>query len=579
VDARSGEQGTRAALASTLPAYDIGPVIGRGAFGVVFEARHRYMNRPSAIKVLADRFRDDGDVRKRLQGEAQVLAQLNHPHVLRIFDYVEDREVCALVMELLEGGTVKDRVATTSGPQACAIVLATLSGLGVAHRGNPSVLHRDVKPANLLFTKNGVVKVADFGVARIVGGDSTFTTASGELIGTPMYMAPEQVEGHPLTPAVDVYATGVLLYELLAHRPPFSSEGGYLAVARRRLVETPAPPPFVPAEVAAVTMRAMAQRVDERYPTADAFAEALALAAAAAYGPDWWSTSGVPLKASDTMDAIAKGAAAVPQTSTTTVVAGDSERVRSTQRRRTSHLLAGVAAVVLLVVALVYAFSGMAEGARPGHPPGAGMISIAGHDLSRSGTIRLDLGRPVPVQVDAPERVAACGDCTPTAVALSLWAGGVRLGTSEGGELIGGRPTLVSLRRSRLIAVGRLSVRVRLQDRGRDVGRAFWFRGRTSGLPLLTLPAAIAAALVFFAVVLFGEGRRRLRIYPADRAAVAAIVAAGGVLGVVTVLLAWVIGRSEPSPLGLAVGVLLGAGAGWAAAHAVATDDIEDVIA
>ncbi len=275
-------------LAAALPGYEIGGELGRGAFGVVLAGRHRQLGRQVAIKQLPRAFSSHTDVRHRFSAEAKTLASLDHPHIVPIFDYVEQGELCVLVMELLPGGTVRQRQAYGLNYQAaCAIALATCSALDYAHQRG--VLHRDVKPDNLLFTSAGLLKVTDFGIAKVVG--DVAVTRVGETPGTPMYMAPEQCLDQPLSPATDVYATGVVLYELLCGHHPFEGSGDLVSTMYRQIHEDARPLRMVsravPESLAPVVMRAMAKDPAARYRSARAFGGALAEAAATAWGTTW----------------------------------------------------------------------------------------------------------------------------------------------------------------------------------------------------------------------------------------------------------------------------------------------------
>src|SRR5439155_23806558 len=126
-----------------------------------------------------------------------------------------------------------------SAPTAAAVAMVTCAALQYAHEHG--ILHRDIKPENLLFSTSRVLKVTDFGIARVVGGSETLATSAGQILGTPSYMAPEQAEGTELSPATDIYATGVMLYELLSGRLPYSDEGGALAIIYRHVYEEPIP--------------------------------------------------------------------------------------------------------------------------------------------------------------------------------------------------------------------------------------------------------------------------------------------------------------------------------------------------
>ena len=278
---------------AALPAYDVGGELGRGGWGVVLEARHRRLGREVAVKQLPRAFAADPSVRARFVAEARVLASLDHPHIVPVYDYVEFDGLCLLVMEKLPGGTVWDRFVGEglTMESSCAIVLATSAALHAAHQSG--VLHRDVKPENLMFSAAGVLKVTDFGIAKVVGGSRTMATRAGEILGTPAYMAPEHARGEPLGPPADVYAAGVLLYELLSGCLPFSDEGDALAVLYRHVHEEPVPlpdaAPAVPIPIATAVMKALAPQVDDRYQTAEAFGVAVADAAGAAWGPRWAS--------------------------------------------------------------------------------------------------------------------------------------------------------------------------------------------------------------------------------------------------------------------------------------------------
>jgi tRNA A-37 threonylcarbamoyl transferase component Bud32 len=288
-------------LVRALPAYEIGDVLGRGAFAVVYAGRHRRLEREVAIKRLTPELLRDEEVQQRFAAEARLLAMLDHPHIVRVHDYVEHADLGALVMERLHGGTLADRMALGPLPpaMACALVVAALHGLEHAHQ--QGVLHRDIKPANLLFGSGELVKVADFGVARMLGAQGARLTATAGTLGTPAYMAPEQVRRAlgPLSPATDVWAAGAVLYELLAGAPPFAAGGDIGDVLVQRISEDPPAlrerAPAVPAVVASVVMRALARDPGDRYATAGEFATALEAAVGLGYGGQALAASGIAL--------------------------------------------------------------------------------------------------------------------------------------------------------------------------------------------------------------------------------------------------------------------------------------------
>ncbi|WP_239344823.1 MULTISPECIES: serine/threonine-protein kinase [unclassified Frankia] len=288
----------KAQVADALPGYDLGATLGAGGSGLVLAGRHRGLNRPVAIKVLdAARDRATAD----FAAEAQLLAAMNHPHVVQVYDYVETDDLHLIVMELLAGGTLTHRQTADMSPQdACAVGLAVAAALAYAH--SQKVLHRDIKPDNILFDVTGLLKVTDFGIAKIVDGSGA--TAS-RVVGTAAYMAPEQITGGRLTPATDLYALGIVLYQLFAGAPPFDRKLPLHVLAQRHLDTVPPPPAGVPAPLADVVMRMLAKNPAERQPSAHAFALDLARAAAEAYGPRWTTRSGIALRLDDDIRAAA----------------------------------------------------------------------------------------------------------------------------------------------------------------------------------------------------------------------------------------------------------------------------------
>jgi len=286
-------------VVDALPTYDVGAELGRGGWGVVLAGRHRQLGREVAIKQLPRAFASDAAIRSRFTVEARLLASLDHPHIVPVYDYVEKDGLCLLVMELLPGGTVWSRF-TSEGftPTASiAVVLACLAGLQAAHGRH--VLHRDIKPENLMFSATGALKVTDFGIAKVVGGEETMATRAGEVVGTPAYIAPEQARGGELSPATDVYAVATMLYELLCGRLPFEDDGDAMALMFKHAYETPDPlsdhAPDLPRGVADVVMSGLTTDPGERPASAEAFGIALAEACTAAWGPGWLPTDTTPV--------------------------------------------------------------------------------------------------------------------------------------------------------------------------------------------------------------------------------------------------------------------------------------------
>ena len=286
-----------ARLRLLLPAYDLGGLLGRGGYGRVFAATHRRLDKRVAIKELAQQYSSDPEVRARFASEARMMASFDHPHIVQVIDFVEDEEGCLLVMDRLDGGTLGERVKAKgiAMPAACAVAIAVAEGLHYAHgRG---VLHRDIKPDNLLFTLAEVPKVCDFGIAKVLGASVSAATRAGLVIGTPAYMAPEQAEAKAIGPTADVYALGVVLYSLLAGRLPFVDGASPLVALFQRVHTQPLPlldaNPNVPGPIADVVMHALATLPANRIPDAETFADALARATVASWGVNWLGSSGL----------------------------------------------------------------------------------------------------------------------------------------------------------------------------------------------------------------------------------------------------------------------------------------------
>lgn len=267
------------AVRRALPAYEVRGELGRGAFGIVLDGTQRSLDRRVAIKQLPAAFAADPKVRRRFDDEAQLLASLDHRHIVRVYDYVEQDGLCLLVMEHLDGGTLWQRMADDppSWTDACRIALSASAALAYAH--DRGVLHRDIKPENLMFTSDGVLKVTDFGLAKVLGGTRSALTADGHAIGTPTYMSPEQAAGRPLGPATDVYSLATVLYELLAEELPFGDVDEPLAALYQRVHAQPVPladrRPDLPGPVTALVDRALVADPAARVADASSFATGL----------------------------------------------------------------------------------------------------------------------------------------------------------------------------------------------------------------------------------------------------------------------------------------------------------------
>jgi serine/threonine-protein kinase len=263
-----------------LGKYEIIKAIGKGAAGTVWRARDPVIDRIVAIKTVKLEHHDAEHAEEvaRFKREAQAAGRLSHPNIVAVYDYGEQGELAYIVMEHVDGGSLKNRLDAGERlplPQVARVMDELLAALAHAHE--KGVVHRDIKPANMMLTQAGQVKVADFGIARI---ESSTMTQAGTVLGTPAYMSPEQFRGDPVDARTDLYSAGVVLYQLLTGDKPF--EGNLTAIMHKVLnVEPPKPSEIagsVPAAFDTVVRKAMAKRPAERYQSAAAFREAIASA-------------------------------------------------------------------------------------------------------------------------------------------------------------------------------------------------------------------------------------------------------------------------------------------------------------
>ncbi|MFM7147201.1 MAG: Stk1 family PASTA domain-containing Ser/Thr kinase, partial [Actinomycetales bacterium] len=261
--------------------YEIGKVIGRGGMAEVHEGRDLRLGRRVAVKILRPDLARDPAFQARFRREAQSAAALNHPNIVAVYDTGEDvleaegeRPVIVpyIVMEYVDGMTLRQLLGSGRKllpERALEIIAGVLSALDYAHRHG--IVHRDIKPANVMLTRNGDVKVMDFGIARAVNEANTSMTATSAVMGTAQYLSPEQARGEVVDARSDLYSAGVLLYELLTGKPPFTGESA-VAIAYQHVSEMPVTPsvldPEISDEVDAVVLRALAKKVDDRYQSA-----------------------------------------------------------------------------------------------------------------------------------------------------------------------------------------------------------------------------------------------------------------------------------------------------------------------
>jgi serine/threonine-protein kinase len=266
--------------------YELGRQLGAGGMARVYLGHDRLLDREVAVKVLSEPYASDPQFVERFRREASAAAGLNHPNIVAVYDRGEADGSYYIVMEYLSGPDLKQvirRRAPLPPLQAIDFAQQILAALGAAHRRD--VVHRDVKPQNVLVAEDGHLKVTDFGIAR-AGAQSDMTEA-GSVIGTAQYLSPEQARGDEVTAASDCYAVGIVLYEMLTGVVPFDGDRP-VAVAMKQISDEPVPPreveAGVPPELDAVVMRALAKRPSERYRTADELSRALAEARTAIDG-------------------------------------------------------------------------------------------------------------------------------------------------------------------------------------------------------------------------------------------------------------------------------------------------------
>jgi Protein kinase domain len=361
--------------------YELGPVLGRGGMATVRQGTDLRLGRTVAVKTLHGELSGTPAFQARFRREARAAAALHHPAIVSVYDAgedtLDDALTCYIVMEYVDGDTARELL--RSGPldpgRALEITAEVLDALAESHRCG--IVHRDIKPANVMLTREGAVKVMDFGVARAVADVSASLTQTATVIGTAHYLSPEQARGEVVDARSDVYSTGCLLYELLTGRPPFVGDSA-VAVAYQHVREAPQPPsafaPALPPGVDAVVLAALAKQPGERYQSAaqmrgdlqavlaggqldDGTAPA-GLSAAAAGG-------GIPARDDDEttseLQPVADTAAGATTTLPPSPAAGGVAAGGSPWRRRRVRVLVAAVAVVLVAGLGGFALSRLGE--------------------------------------------------------------------------------------------------------------------------------------------------------------------------------------------------------------------------
>ncbi|MGY6501410.1 MAG: Stk1 family PASTA domain-containing Ser/Thr kinase [Acidimicrobiales bacterium] len=346
--------------------YELHRQIARGGMADVFLARDQLLDRPVAVKVLFPQFAADPTFVERFRREAQSAANLNHPNITSVFDWGEEGGTYFIVMEYVEGRSLAE-ILKSEGmlhpDRAADITTDVAAALSFAHRNG--VVHRDIKPGNILIAPSGQVKVTDFGIARAFGGagsDSNLTQ-TGSVMGTAAYFSPEQAQGQPVDPRSDLYSLGIVLYEMMASRPPFVGDSS-VATAYMQVQQQPEPPSTInhriPASIEAITMKLLSKQPADRYPSAEdlradlrRFREGQPVLAAGAAGA-------AAAAATAATAAQPAATAAVPVTTATSTTYADDDYADEDYEEpsnRTAWFIAGLVALIAILVLLVMVFS------------------------------------------------------------------------------------------------------------------------------------------------------------------------------------------------------------------------------
>ena len=400
-----------------LGSYVVQDFLGQGAMGVVYRAYHAHLERPAAVKILQG-LAPDADSVARFRREAQSIGRMRHPNVLNVFDYGEFEGSPYMIVEFVEGGSLAGRL--TQAPMDREDALRYLAGIGEAldYAHSLGVVHRDVKPANVLIGTHDAPILADFGLAKLLQSSSV-KSMTGVTTGTPAYMAPEQVTGSQVGPAADRYSLAVMAYEMLTGSLPFSGEN-VLEVLYAHVHREPQPPsklnPSLPAKVDEVVLRGMAKDPVARWETCESFVTALRSSlgdtAAAAIPATGGSTVHMapPIPATAEVAAETSPAAAVAAP----VVPAAATMVVAPPRKRSRRPLLFAIGAAVLVVALIVTAVAVYGATRPttlavtpGIVRAGDHVVVSAHHVPRNQAGELELAGTEHI---APFRASANGD-------------------------------------------------------------------------------------------------------------------------------------------------------------------------
>jgi len=385
--------------------YELGRRIGRGGMAEVFVARDRLLDRPVAVKILFAEYAKDPLFVERFRREAMSAAALNHPNIVAVFDWGQVDSTYYIAMEYVQGRTLADilqRHERLTVLQACDIAIDIAAALAEAHKAG--VAHRDIKPANVIVSATGVVKVADFGIARAIGASvEQGLTQTGAVMGTATYFSPEQAQGAQPDPRSDLYSLGVIMYEMLAGVPPFGGENA-IAIAYKQVHDKPvalrAKNPDISPAFNAIVMKCLEKNPQRRYATAGALAddlrrfvdgkEVLALREETAANNDAVATTQMPVVDATGESVDDQPTTVLPTSAGSRTRGGDYPPYDDVVPKRTAAWVFGsVVSVIALVAVAIFGFRAFTD-----ESAGANIVvpNVIGLNIEEAKSLLIDLG-------------------------------------------------------------------------------------------------------------------------------------------------------------------------------------------